>query len=88
MGRGLMGDGVIEIPRLREAVEATGYRGPIEVEIFNQQLWSQSADEIVEVVAKRFQEWVQSVEKAFERSFPGFLNFSDQIGPSLFTIER
>lgn len=58
MGRGLMGDGVIEIPRLREAVEAAGYRGPIEVEIFNQQLWSQSADEIVEVVAKRFQEWV------------------------------
>jgi sugar phosphate isomerase/epimerase len=58
MGRGLMGDGVIEIPRLREAVEAAGYRGPIEVEIFNQQLWSQSAEEIAEAVAKRFQEWV------------------------------
>jgi sugar phosphate isomerase/epimerase len=58
MGRGLMGDGVIEIPRLREAVEAAGYRGPIEVEIFNQQLWSRSAEEIVEVVAKRFQECV------------------------------
>ena len=58
MGRGLMGDGVIEIRRLREAAEAAGYRGPIEVEIFNQQLWSQSVDEIVSLVAKRFQEWV------------------------------
>ena len=58
MGRGLMGDGFIEIPRLREAVEAAGYRGPIEVEIFNQALWNQSPEEIVQVVAKRFQEWV------------------------------
>jgi len=58
MGRGLMGDGVIEIRRLREAVEAAGYRGPIEVEIFNQQLWDQPVGEIVRVVAKRFEERV------------------------------
>jgi sugar phosphate isomerase/epimerase len=58
MGRGLMGDGVIEIRRLREAVEAAGYRGPIEVEIFNQELWAQPVEEIVRRVAKRFQEHV------------------------------
>jgi sugar phosphate isomerase/epimerase len=58
MGRGLMGDGVIEIRRLRQAVEARGYRGPIEVEIFNERLWARPADEIVSEVAKRFQEWV------------------------------
>ena len=28
MGRGMMGDGVIEIARLRQAVEAQGYHGP------------------------------------------------------------
>jgi sugar phosphate isomerase/epimerase len=36
----MMGDGVIELRRLREAVDALGYDGPIEVEIFNQALWA------------------------------------------------
>jgi sugar phosphate isomerase/epimerase len=58
MGRGLMGDGVIELPRLREAVERAGYRGPIEVEIFNEALWSQPLGEIVGSVVERFREWV------------------------------
>ncbi|HEU4634664.1 MAG TPA: sugar phosphate isomerase/epimerase family protein [Edaphobacter sp.] len=54
MGRGLMGDGVIELSRLREAVERAGYRGPIEVEIFNQALWGQPVGEIVGSVVERF----------------------------------
>jgi sugar phosphate isomerase/epimerase len=58
MGRGMMGDGVIEIRRLREAVEKAGYLGPIEVEIFNETLWAQSADEIAGLVACRFDEFV------------------------------
>jgi sugar phosphate isomerase/epimerase len=58
MGRGMMGDGVIEIHRLREAVERAGYGGPIEVEIFNEALWAQPADEIVGQVAARFVEFV------------------------------
>lgn len=40
MGRGMMGTGVIELRRLRSAVEAAGYTGPIEVEIFNQEIWN------------------------------------------------
>lgn len=44
-GRGMMGDGVIEISRIRQAVEKTGYNGPIEVEIFNEEIWNQSGDE-------------------------------------------
>ena len=58
MGRGLMGDGVIEIRRLREAVEAVGYKGPIEVEIFNEALWSQLVGEIFGSVVERFCEVV------------------------------
>lgn len=35
MSRGMMGDGVIELKKIRQAVEASGYtEGPIEVEIF------------------------------------------------------
>jgi sugar phosphate isomerase/epimerase len=54
MGRGMMGDGVIEIRRLRKAVEVVGYEGPIEVEIFNEALWARPVDEVVELVAERF----------------------------------
>jgi sugar phosphate isomerase/epimerase len=34
-GRGLMGDGIIDLPRIRALVEAAGYDGPIEVEVIN-----------------------------------------------------
>ena len=53
-GRGMMGDGVIELKRLRAAVEQAGYTGPIEVEIFNERLWSKPAAEIVERVKKAY----------------------------------
>jgi sugar phosphate isomerase/epimerase len=34
-GRGLMGDGMIDLPHIRSLVEATGYDGPVEVEVIN-----------------------------------------------------
>jgi sugar phosphate isomerase/epimerase len=34
-GRGLMGDGIIDLPRVRRLVEGAGYDGPIEVEVIN-----------------------------------------------------
>jgi sugar phosphate isomerase/epimerase len=39
--RGMMGDGVIDIPRIRALVEAEGYAGYSEVEIFSTQNWWQ-----------------------------------------------
>ena len=54
LGRGMMGDGVIELRRLREAVDAAGYTGPIEVEIFNQQIWDTPGDEVLALVKERF----------------------------------
>ena len=54
MGRGLMGDGVIELNRIRAAMEATGYDGPIEVEIFNRDVWAMPLADIVSSVADRF----------------------------------
>jgi sugar phosphate isomerase/epimerase len=58
LGRGLMGDGVIQLRRLRAAVEAAGYTGPIEVEIFNQALWDTPGDRVLELIKERFQRWV------------------------------
>jgi sugar phosphate isomerase/epimerase len=37
--RGMMGDGVIDIPAIRRDAEAAGYRGPVEVEIFSTRNW-------------------------------------------------
>ena len=53
-GRGMMGDGVIEISRIRRAVEAAGYSGPIEAEIFNQELTDSPGDEVMTRVVERF----------------------------------
>ena len=57
-GRGMMGDGVIEIQRLREAVNSAGHTGPIEVEIFNQHLWRKSGKELLQLVKDRFLSYV------------------------------
>ena len=53
-GRGMMGDGVIELRRLRAAVEAAGYAGPIEVEIFNQVVWDTPGDQVLALMKERY----------------------------------
>ncbi|HVT97750.1 MAG TPA: sugar phosphate isomerase/epimerase family protein, partial [Acidobacteriaceae bacterium] len=58
MGRAMMGDGVIEVRRLREAVDATGYDGPIEVEIFNDAVWGMAEGEVMDLIQQRFLEYV------------------------------
>ena len=47
LGRGMIGDGVIELRRLREACDAAGYTGPIEVEIFNADLWAAPGQQVL-----------------------------------------
>jgi sugar phosphate isomerase/epimerase len=54
LGRGMMGDGVIELRRLREMVDSAGYSGPIEVEIFNQGIWDMPGDEVLGQIKQRF----------------------------------
>jgi sugar phosphate isomerase/epimerase len=58
MNRGVMGDGVIELRRIRAAVERIGYTGPIEVEIFNEQIWGTPLEELLPVIKERYLEWV------------------------------
>jgi sugar phosphate isomerase/epimerase len=45
--RGMMGDGVIEIKRLRAAVEAAGFAGYSEIEIFSNDWWERPMDEVL-----------------------------------------
>ncbi len=58
MGRGLMGDGVIDNRKLRLLVEQAGYTGPIEVEIFNRALWDADPDAVLTQVIERFEKFV------------------------------
>ena len=57
-GRGMMGDGVIDLRPIRAAVEAAGYGGPIEVEIFNDALWDTPGDEVLALMCQRYLEYV------------------------------
>ncbi|HEU4329231.1 MAG TPA: sugar phosphate isomerase/epimerase family protein [Roseiflexaceae bacterium] len=57
-GRGMMGDGVIALRPIRAAVEAAGYTGLIEVEIFNQALWDMPGDAALELICRRYLEHV------------------------------
>lgn len=45
LARALPGDGPIDHRHLRSCVDTAGYRGPIEVEVFNAALWSLPGDE-------------------------------------------
>ncbi len=54
LGRGMLGDGVIELRRLRAAVDAAGYNGAIEVEIFNQAIWDTSGDKVLAQMSERY----------------------------------
>jgi len=53
-GRGVMGDGVIDLRRLRRAVDDVGYRGPIEVEIFNESVRAMGLRPALELIVERY----------------------------------
>jgi sugar phosphate isomerase/epimerase len=53
-GRGMMGTGVIELKRIRAAVEEAGYDGPIEVEVINRDAWDRPGDDIVAEACEAF----------------------------------
>jgi len=58
LGRGMMGDGVIDIPNLRDAVDGAGYVGPIEVEILNQAIWDEAPDSVLDRIVETFERFV------------------------------
>jgi sugar phosphate isomerase/epimerase len=57
LDRGMMGDGVIDLPRIRSWMHAAGYRGPHEVEIFSAgNWWQRDPDEVLHTCRQRHRE--------------------------------
>ncbi|MEV8447176.1 sugar phosphate isomerase/epimerase family protein [Streptomyces parvus] len=54
LGRGQLGDGSVDFRAFRRDVEAAGFDGPIEVEIFNEALWARDGAEVLAEVAERY----------------------------------
>ncbi|CAN5150355.1 sugar phosphate isomerase/epimerase [soil metagenome] len=54
LGRGLPGEGCIDLRRLGRAVAATGYDGLVEVEVFNRTVWARPAEETIRDLVDRF----------------------------------
>lgn len=54
LGRGQLGDGAVDPRWFRERVDAAGYRGPIEVEIFNPVLWARDGADVLAEIVDRF----------------------------------
>jgi sugar phosphate isomerase/epimerase len=52
--RGMMGDGVIDIPAIRAAVEAQGFGGYCEIEIFSNDWWEKPMDEVIATCIARY----------------------------------
>ena len=59
LDRGMMGDGVIDLQGMRRMVEAAGFDGLIEVEIFSAKNWWQKpGDVVMETMLERFEKFV------------------------------
>lgn len=57
--RGLSGDGYIDFPTITRWVSEAGYTGPVEVEIFNENLWIQPVRQIVDAISARYVDLVE-----------------------------
>ena len=58
-GRGQIGDGAIDMREWQGYVEAAGYTGSIEVELFNEELWARDGRELLAETARR---WAENVD--------------------------
>ena len=55
--RGMMGDGVIDLPRIRGWVEGAGYSGFHEVEIFSElDWWQRDPDDVLRTIKERYKQ--------------------------------
>lgn len=52
--RGLMGDGCIDLPRIRQWVQQAGFRGFDEVEVFSDEYWKMNQNEYLDLIVSRY----------------------------------
>ena len=55
LDRGLMGEGCINVPEIREWVEDAGFSGLNEVEIFSNHYWNMDQDNFLDAIVKAYQ---------------------------------
>jgi sugar phosphate isomerase/epimerase len=53
-GRGMLGDGTIDLRRFCQLCRGAGYEGLFEVEIFNPEIWALDPAETLELIAQRY----------------------------------
>ena len=58
LGRGLPGEGCVELRRFREAVDAAGYTGPVEVEVFHPDVWARPGAQVLAASIAGYLEYV------------------------------
>ncbi len=56
--RGLMGEGCVDIPRIRGWVEEAGFKGFVEVEIFSRRFWAMDQDRYLGMILDALREHV------------------------------
>ncbi len=54
--RGLMGEGIIDVARMRRLVEEAGFRGYLEVEVFSKHWWAQDQDQFLAEIVRTYNE--------------------------------
>jgi len=55
LDRGMMGDGIIDLRRIRNEVESCGYDGAHEVEILSSRWWQEDPDSVLATIIERHQ---------------------------------
>ncbi|MBM7245137.1 sugar phosphate isomerase/epimerase [Rhodococcus fascians] len=58
LSRGMMGDGVIDFESIGRWIQDAGYRGDVEVEIFNAAVWATDGDQVIETMKQRYRDLV------------------------------
>ena len=53
-----MGDGFIDFESIGRMVNAAGYRGDVEVEIFNAEIWAADGTAVLGTAIRRYAEFV------------------------------
>ncbi|MCI3930801.1 sugar phosphate isomerase/epimerase family protein [Streptomyces sp. AN091965] len=55
-GRGPLGDGAVDFAHWRRLMSGAGYAGPVEVELFNEELWARDGREVLAETVRRYAE--------------------------------
>jgi sugar phosphate isomerase/epimerase len=58
VSRGMMGDGVIDFSTIAALIQAAGYDGDVEVEIFNENVWATDGHVVLNTMKTRYRELV------------------------------